>query len=139
MSSYRRRSEMRHLFVTFAIGIMLFAAGTASAQEPTRIQFGKGKSSAVITGTTGKFGTRYVVRARSGQKLVLTLTPKNGVGLKVETNGSYGEQVLLREERGGTYEVGLEETGDYTIFLGSTGRTPAGFTLTVRITKLADI
>jgi len=130
---------MRHILVTFAIGIMLFAARTASADEPKRIQFVKGKSSAVVTGTTGKFGTTYVVRAKSGQKLVLTLTPRTGVGIKVETNGSYGEQVLLREERGGTYEVGLEETGDYTIFLGSTGRTPAGFTLIVKITKLADI
>jgi hypothetical protein len=70
---------------------------------------------------------------------VLTLTPRSGVGIKVETDGTYGHQVLLREERGGTYEVGLEESGDYTIFLGSINGKSAPFTLTVKITKLADI
>lgn len=130
---------MKQLLITFAIAIVLFGIQTAGAQEPKRIQFAKGKNSAVVTGTTGKFGTTYVVRAKSGQKLVLTVTPRTGVGIKVETNGSYGEQVLLREERGGTYEVGLEETGDYTIFLGSTNGKSAPFTLTVKITKLADI
>ena len=130
---------MKHLFITLIIALVFVVVQAASAQEPKRIQFAKGKNSAVVTGTTGKFGTTYVVRAKSGQQLVLTLTPKTGVGIKVETTGSYGEQVLLREERGGTYEVGLEETGDYTIFLGSTGRTPAGFTISVKITKMADI
>ena len=118
---------------------MLIAVQTASSQEPKRVQFAKGKNSAVVQGTTGNHGTTYVVRARSGQKLVLTLTPRAGVGIKVETNGSYGHQVLLREERGGTYEVGLEESGDYTIFLGATNRKSTPFTLTVKITKLSDI
>jgi hypothetical protein len=130
---------MKQLLITFAIAIVLFAVQSASAQEPKRIQFAKGKNSAVVTGNTGNNGTYYVLRARSGQKIVLTVTPRTGVGVKVETTGSYGHQVLLREERGGTYQVGLEESGDYTIFLGSINGKPAPFTLTVKITKLADI
>lgn len=129
---------MKILIVLF-LCVLVFAARTASAQEPTRIQFAKGKNSALVLGTTGKYGTSYVVRARSGQKIVLTLTPRAGVGIKVETDGSYGQQVLLREEKGGTYEVGLEETGDYTIFLGSTNGRSAAFTLTVKIVKMTDI
>ena len=108
-------------------------------QEPTRIQFAKGKNAATVQGSTGSFGKTYVVRARSGQKIILTITPRTGIGVKVETKGSYGEQVLLREERGGTYEVGLEETGDYTIFLGSTNGRPASFTVTIKIVKMTDI
>jgi hypothetical protein len=130
---------MKHFFLVLAAAFVLFIVQTASGQEPTRIQFAKGKNSAVVTGKTGNNGTYYVVRARSGQKLVLTVTPRSGVGVKVETIGTYGHQVLLREERGGTYEVGLEESGDYTIFLGSINGKPAPFTLTVKITKLADI
>jgi hypothetical protein len=61
------------------------------------------------------------------------------VGIKVETEGSYGHQVLLREEGGGVYEVGLEESGDYTIFIGSIGGKPVSFTLAVAIRRLADI
>jgi len=47
--------------------------------------------------------------------------------------------VLLREENGGTYEVGLEETGEYTILIGSNNNRSTPFTLTVKITKLADV
>lgn len=115
------------------------AQADAQSQSPKRIQFAKGKSSAVVKGTTGSYGTTYVVRAKSGQKLVLDLTPVSKVGIKVETNGRFGEMVLLREEQGGTYEIGLEESGDYTIFIGSTSNKPVSFTLTVKITKLTDI
>lgn len=121
------------------IASVLICGVLAHAQTAKRIQFAKGKSSAVVKGTTGSYGTSYVIRARSGQKLVLDLKPASGVGIKVETIGTYGEMVLLREEKGGVYEVGLEESGDYTIFLGSTSNKPASFTLTVKITKLADI
>lgn len=109
------------------------------AQASTRIRFAKGKISATVKGNTGSYGVSYVVRAKSGQKLVLNLTPASKVGIKVETDGAYGESVLLREERGGTYEVGLEESGDYTIFVGSTDNKPVSFNLTVKITKMADI
>lgn len=111
----------------------------AKAQNPIRIQFAKGKSSATVKGTTGAYGTTYVIRAKSGQKLVITLSPASKVGIKVETDGSNGQMVLLREEHGGNYEVGLEENGDYTIFVGSTNNKSIPFTLTVKITKIADI
>ncbi len=119
----------------FAIGLSVEANG----QQPTRIRFAKGANSAVINATTGPFGTRYVLRARAGQKLVIGVTPASALGVKVETVGRYGHMVLLREQGGEHYEVGLEETGDYTIFVGSLGRNPVSFTLTVKITKLTDI
>ena len=130
---------MLRSILLFGLAVLVIGFVRSSAQEPIRIQFAKGKNSAAVQGSTGTYGKTYVVRARSGQKIVLTVAPRTGVGVKVETNGSYGEQVLLREERGGTYEIGLEESGDYTIFLGSTSGKPAGFTLTVKIVKMTDI
>ena len=130
---------MKNLIVVIALLLTFVIVKEANAQEATRIQFGKGKTSAVVQGTTGANGKTYVVRARGGQKIILTVTPRNGVGVKVETTGTYGHQVLLREERGGTYEVGLEESGDYTIFLGSTNGRSAAFTLTLKIVKMTDI
>jgi hypothetical protein len=128
----------------FSLSLMLAAfafisSAKVNAQTPKRILFAKGKSVAVVKGTTGGYGITYVVRAKSGQKLVLNLTPASSVGIKVETVGTYGEMVLLREQSGGTFEVGLEESGDYTIFVGPLGRNPVSFTLTVKIKKLADI
>ena len=61
------------------------------------------------------------------------------VGINVETTGTDGQMVLLREEKGGFYEIGLEESGDYTIFVGSTNNKPVSFSLSVKITKLADV
>jgi hypothetical protein len=122
----------------FVAALMLLSAHV-SAQEPKRIEFGKGKSSATVRGTTGQNGAIYSVRARSGQMLVLTLSPRSGVGIKVESTGRFGHMVLLREERGGTYEVGLEESGEYTIFVGTTSGRSAAFTLSVRIVRMTDI
>ncbi len=125
--------------VMLSIAIVIGLGSYAKAQEPTRIRFAKGKTTAVIKAMTGPYGTTYVLRAKSGQKLVLKLTPVSTLGIKVETVGRFGEMVLLRETSGGTYEVGLEVTGDYTIFIGPLGRNPVTFTLTVKIEKLADV
>ena len=130
---------MKTHFISLSVVFVLFAVLTVSAQSAKRIQFAKGKSSATVSGSTGAFGTTFVIRARSGQKIVLKLTPAVGVGIKVESGDQDGQNVLLREESGGTYEVGLERSGDYTIFIGSTNGRPANFTLTVSITKMTDI
>jgi len=71
--------------------------------------------------------------------LVLTLSPGSGVGIKVESTGRFGHMVLMREERGGTYRVGLEESGEYTIFVGTTSGKSAAFTLGVRIVRMTDV
>ena len=128
--------------LSLTLGLFAFiciAASVSSAQTARRIEFEKGRSSATVSSSTGAYGVAYVVRARSGQKIVIDLTPVSNVGVKVETDGTDGHQVLLREERGGHYEVGLEEGGDYTIFIGSKTGRPVSFKLTVKITKLADI
>ena len=140
MKKEKSRNVIKRLAIGFSfIAALMFWKGNINAQAPKRIEFGKGKSSATVRGTTGQNGATYVIRARSGQKLVLTLSPESGVGIKVETTGRFGHMVLLREERGGTYEIGLEESGEYTIFLGTTGGKSAAFTLGVRITRMTDI
>jgi len=116
-----------------------FGIRDANAQSLKRLQFGKGKTSATVKGNTGSYGVMYVVRARAGQKLVLSLSPTRGVGIKVDRGGRYEQEVLLREERGGTFVIGLEESGDYTIYIGSTENRPTPFTLTVKITQMTDI
>ena len=131
---------MKRAFISVALliasGVLI---GTASAQRPIRIQFAKGASSTVVKGSTGNSGTSYVIRAKSGQKIVIDLAPTSRVGVKVEHDGRFGHEVMLREEKGGHYEIGLEESGDYTIFVGSTSGKGVNFNMTVRVTKLSDI
>jgi hypothetical protein len=125
--------------IALVIALISVCGSRVIGQESTRIQFLKGKSSATVKGNTGTYGVSYVIRARSGQKLILRLSPNSTVGIKVEHEGSDGQAVLLREERGGSFEVGLEESGDYTIFIGSTNHRSIPYSLTVSIGKLADI
>jgi hypothetical protein len=141
MTVNESEDKMR-ITMIIAVLAVIFAAGLlfeTTAQKPIRIQFAKGKNTAVIKATTLPHGTTYILRARSGQKLIINLTPASVLGVKVETVGRYGEMVLLRKEAGGKYEVGLEETGDYTIFVGPLGRNPVTFTLTVTVVKMSDI
>lgn len=131
---------MKRTIIT-ALILIIFAVGlNAQAQTVKRIQFAKGSSAAVLRGATGTKGVLYIIRAKSGQLLALTLTPAAKVGIKVEKDSAYGgDTVLLREENGGTYQVGLEESGDYSIFIGSTNGKSLPFTLIVRIKKMTDI
>lgn len=107
------------------------------AQTP--IRFAKGRSSATVSGNTGSYGVTYVIRAKAGQLLTLDLSPSAKVGIKVGNDGIDGQKFLLRERHGGTYEIGLEEGGDYTIFIGSTNQQPMPFRLTVKVRKMKDI
>jgi hypothetical protein len=126
-------------FISMSLMFAFLCQMPASGQTVKRIQFEKGKSSTIVKGSTGEYGVTYVVRAKSGQKLVIDLTPASKVGIRVDTNSRFGEIVIIREEVGGHYEVGIEETGDYTILVGSTTGKPVQFTLAVKIGKLADI
>jgi len=119
-------------------GLVMACAQPARADAPSRMQFARGKSSALVKGSTGDSGTTYVIRANGGQVLMLNLSPRAGVGIKVSFEGPDGLAVLLREESGGDYEVGLEETGDYAILIGSTGKRTS-FALSVKTRKMKDI
>jgi hypothetical protein len=118
---------------------LVFSNGfAANAQTVKRIQFAKGKSSATVRGITGSYGIYYNLRVKGGQKMALSLSPAKGVGIKVERGGG-AEEVLLREDRGGFYEVYFEEGGEISIFVGSTGARSVPYTLTVKITRMTDI
>src|SRR4029450_7902336 len=79
-------------------GLVIGIAQPARADVPSRIQFARGKSSALVKGSTGDYGVTYVIRANGGQVLMLDLSPRAGVGIKVSVEGSGGLAVLLKEE-----------------------------------------
>jgi len=102
--------RFRSLMLMMAVGMLV--AAPLNAQGERWIQFPKGKSSTVVKGSTGTSGVAYVLRARSGQKIVLDLTPANGVGVKVETHRRYGQMVLPPHRSGRQSEVRLAATRD---------------------------
>src|SRR4029453_4686735 len=120
-------------------GLVMACNQPARADAPSRIQFARGKSSALGKGSPGNSGATYVIRPNGAQVLMLDLSPRAGVGIKVSLEGADGLAVLLKEESGGEYEVGLEETGDYAIFIGSTTGKATAFALFVKTRKMKDI
>ena len=128
--------------ITLAILLMtsvIIYGVQANAQTIIPVQFAKGKSSASVKGNTGNSGIYYTIRARGGQVLLLDLSPAVNVGVKVEIDGTDGYVTLLREKKGGHYEIGLEESGEYKIFVGSTNQKPIPFMLTIGVRKMKDI
>ena len=116
--------------------LVFFSGNEANAQ--VRIRFAKGKNSATVSGKTGSYGELYVVRHRAGQKLALNLSPNSSkVGISVQNDA--GDEVLLREYRGGFYEIYLEDSGDARITIRTTNGKSVPFTLTVTITNISDI
>lgn len=128
--------KVTSLFLIFA-ALLFSNAFEAGAQTVKKIQFAKGKNSATVRGNTGSGGVYYELRVKGGQKMMLNLSPAAAVGIKVESGG--GAEVLLREERGGTYELYFEESRYITIFVGSRSGKSAPFTLSVKITRMTDI
>lgn len=128
--------QLLNLGLILAAATLLFCVSSVSGQTEKRIKFAKGKSSATVKGTTGTDGVYYNLAAKAGQKVTVTLTPKTGVGIKIERGAV---EVLLEKQKGGTFTIYLEESGDFSIFLGSTNGNSKAFTMTVSITQMADI
>jgi hypothetical protein len=119
------------------LAALIFSNGfEAEAQTVKVLQFAKGRSSATVRGNTGSGGVYYNLRVKGGQKMTLDLSPSAKVGIKVDSSNG---EVLLREERGGSYVLYFEEGQGISIFVGSTGGRPVPFTLTVSITRMTDI
>ena len=117
--------------------LMFFSPMDAAAQTIKRIEFAKGKTSAIVRDNTGSSGVYYNLRVKGGQKMTLNLSPAAKVGIKVERDG--GREVLLREEQGGAYELYFEEGGEISIFVGSRSGKSVPFSLAVKITRMTDI
>jgi hypothetical protein len=128
---------MKKIIGLILVLIALTFVSGIEANAQMRIQFAKGKNAATVRGNTGRYGVYYTLRARGGQKIALDLSPVAKLGVKVEREG--GDEVLLRAERAGFYEIYLEEGGEVSIFVGSLSGNPVSFALTVKITKMTDI
>ena len=96
----------------------------ANAQTEKSVQLARGKSFTVVQDTTGEHDANSVVRATSGRKLVLDLMLAAKASIRAEFDGTYREMVLLRDEKGSDLEIGLEESGDYRIFVGPINNFP---------------
>ncbi|MCA0963187.1 hypothetical protein [Salipiger bermudensis] len=98
-----------------------FSAAPAGAQQPARVAFEPGASSATISGTiTGQDHIDYLLGATEGQTLEASIAVEgsNGDGtiyFNIMPPGATYEAIFLGQRDGREARVVLPESGDYTI------------------------
>ena len=126
---------MSKILIIFAACVLAVVAQSVLAQTATRIQFAKGTNSAVLKGKTRSHGVAYVLKAKAGQTLILTLTPDSDINIGVQTtlkSEEEGNELPLNKTSDG-YELSVPDSCDYKIIIGSDSEQPISFTLTVKI------
>lgn len=107
--------------------------GASQKSQATRIRFRRGRNSATVKGAIvrGSTGDEYIVGARAGQRLTLSITSleKNAVFDLYKVRPEEPTEIVLEKQ---SWSGVLEEDGDYLIRVGSV-RGNAGYTLRVLI------
>lgn len=126
-------------FNTLALAGILVAA-PAIAQQKVPVTFAKGKSSATVKGTIkGEQYRDYVVNARAGQTMTVSLTNPDGRAFfNVMAPGSTGEAVFIGSTEGNSFKGPVPGTGANTVRvyqMRATGRRGevANYTLAIGV------
>lgn len=112
--------------------ILFLASATLYAQdEETRINFGRGKSSAeVAAGIPAKRVHTYVLRVRKGQKIAIKVTSGSG---KVDVDASNHGAGQFEEAGLTSLYLPIDETGDYRIYVRNYGKRETRYLLVVTV------
>jgi hypothetical protein len=133
-------------FIAAAIAAATLTAGTARAEDirTERVRFEPGASSATIRGTiTGYEGVDYVLGAKAGQTMTVTMKTDHGASyFNVLPPGS-DAAIAIGTNVGNEWAGTLPADGDYTIrvyLMRSAARRKekASYTLSVGVTGHAD-
>lgn len=119
---------------------LLLAAAPAAAQQKVPVQFARGASSATLKGSIkGDQFRDYVVNARAGQTLSVTMQTSNAASyFNVLPPGSTGEAQFIGSTEGLSFSGPVKANGNTTIrvyLMRSAGRRGevANYTLTVGV------
>lgn len=135
-----RPATRRSTFGALLVGVALGAAPVRSAAQtepsPVRVAFAAGASSATLRGVVGGDEplARFVLRARAGQRMRVSLRGASGVRVEVlAPDGRRGSPWSMgAAEPGDGWEARLLESGDHILTVTG-GGTSAPFTLTVAV------
>lgn len=111
------RRISRTLAVAGAVALAVPVAGIAYAQiASSEVAFPRGSSSTSVAGVIVGSQTRdYVVRARAGQTMKVTLSGAPIVYFNVLPPGSQGEAIFIGSTAGNAFSGTLSATGPYRI------------------------
>ena len=130
---------MKKLLVCL-LAVALLTGTTLTAEAANQIAFGKGKSSASVSGKVqGNNDVDYVLRASAGQTLTVDFkASKAAAYFNVLPPGSKGDAIFVGSSEGNHFKAALPSDGDYTLRVYLMGGAkdsdkPVTFTLKVSI------
>ena len=109
----------KSVFICGSFLLVLSTGSAALAQhggkaEPNRIQFKRGTTSTVVTGTVrGDEEAEYVLAAKKGQRLIIKLTSVPTRSSTFELLGPDNNTPGFEQHSGYNYQGTLPKTGDY--------------------------
>lgn len=118
--------------VLLAAALMLPAVVVCEAQSPARrVSFARGKSSATVSdGVPPGHVNSYVLHIRKGQKVSARVTSAND---RVDLDGDNIGAGQFEESGATTFNVTVDETGDYHVYVRNRGKAATRFTLTITV------
>lgn len=120
------------LKILAAVIIIFVVNGFLFAQtDEERIKFARGKSSATVSNTLPAEQVRvYVLFVKKGQRIQVKVSSANS---KVDVDGANISAGEFEESGNKSFDVPIDATGDYRIYVRNTGKTAARFTLSVTV------
>jgi hypothetical protein len=132
---------MRTGLLALSATVLIIAAAPARAQQSVPVQFARGASSATVKGTIkGDQYRDYLVNARAGQTMTVTLTNPDGRAFfNVLPPGSTVEAVFVGSTSGNSFRGAVPGNGNTTIRVYQMRATArrgevANYTLTIGVT-----
>ena len=133
------RSAMKKVTVHAFLAMLALGVGLPSAHAGERIHFARGNDNAAVEGSvTGSHHRDYVLGARAGQTMSVSLITKGSAYFNILPPGSHDVAIYNGSVDGENASVRLPSDGDYTIrvyLMGNdkdSGRT-VPYTLSVTI------
>jgi hypothetical protein len=120
------------LLILSAVMMLCLTSAVSSAQdEESRINFGRGKSSAeVAAGIASSETHTYILRVKKRQKIKIKVTSSNNK-VEVDTTNLSGGQF---EESGITFlNLPIDETGDYRVYVRNFGNAETRYLLMITV------
>lgn len=114
-------------------GVLLLLAVVVSVAQspPKRVRFARGKSSTTVSDSVPPHHVySYVLYVKSGQQIRARVRSENG---KVDLDGDNIGAGQFEESGTKTFNVPVDQTGDYRVYVRNRGTSATRFTLTVTV------
>lgn len=115
-----------------AAALMLFAVAVCGAQStPRRVQFASGRSSATVSDSVpANHVNSYVLHIKKGQQISARVSSANG---KVDLDGDNIGAGQFEESGTTTFDVPVDQTGDYRVYVRNRGQSATRFRLAITV------